>query len=111
MKKNAFFFFLITVVLLFTACSAHRDPFSSVLRKAEDTPDRFAPAEGIVLDGSSCKSPLVDTRDGTELVMVSSQKGMGIYKVAKIKYGLQKGEALMLNCASGEVLGIVKIRG
>lgn len=111
MKKYVFFFYLITAVLLFTACSASRDPFWSVLRKAEDTPDRFEPAEGIVLDGSSCKSPMVDTRDGTELVMVLAQKGKGIYKATKLKYGLQKGEALMLNCASGEVLGIVKTRG
>jgi hypothetical protein len=51
---------------------------------------------------------LIDKRDGTEIVLVSSASGMGNYRVPEGRYGVQKGELLRINCATGEVLGVVR---
>jgi hypothetical protein len=75
---------------------------------AANAPTSFAPAEGVTLDSDSCKSPMIDTTDGTQIYMVSASGGFGNYRAPEGKYGLEKGELLRLNCKSGEVLGIVK---
>ncbi|MEZ5003375.1 MAG: hypothetical protein R2730_10120 [Chitinophagales bacterium] len=80
----------------------------TILRPAENTPEFFVPAEGVSLDQSSCKSPMIDPRDGTQIVMISSIKGKGNYQVYPYKYGLKNGELLRLDCRTGQVIGIVK---
>lgn len=92
--------------MLMSACGTSSRALS-IIRPAEGTPERFAPAEGITLDDVSCKSPMVDPRDGTEIQMVSAQNNAGIYRVPAGKYGVGEGEYLKLDCQTGTVLGIV----
>ena len=99
---------IIMASILLTGCGVSQNPYTSAVRPARDAPDQFNPAPSMVLD-DSCKSPMIDPRDGTELIMVSSQNGVGLYQVAEMKYGLSKGECLKLNCSTGKVLGIVKM--
>lgn len=79
-----------------------------IIRPAEDTPTAFSPPAGVALDGNSCKSPMTDKRDGTQIIMVTSGSGAGNYRVPEGKYGVKSGELLRLNCRTGEALGIVK---
>lgn len=82
----------------------------TVLRPATDVPAAFEAPEGISLSADSCKNPLIDPRDGTRIIMQSSfaKEGVGNYEVPAGKYGVKHGELLRINCATGEVLGIVK---
>lgn len=77
-------------------------------RAAADTPEHFVPQEGVSLNGTSCKSPMVDERDGTILKLAASAGGEGDYLVPEGKYGVMKGEYLRLDCSTGEVIGIVR---
>ena len=81
---------------------------SIIIREAENTPEAFVPREGVSFDENSCKSPMIDPRDSTEIIMVSASNGQGTYSAPQGKYGLKKGEFLRLNCSSGKVIGVVK---
>ena len=94
-------------VLLFMSACGTSSRALTIIRPAEGTPERFAPVEGVTLDDASCKSPMVDPRDGTEIQMISAQNNTGIYRVAPGKYGVGAGEYLKLDCRTGAVLGIV----
>ncbi|MAP54901.1 MAG: hypothetical protein CL605_08380 [Altibacter sp.] len=96
--------------VLFLSCGTTRTAGNSnqILRQAQDTPTIFEPAEGVVLDNMSCKSPMIDTRNGTKIILVSSAQGTGDYRVVPLAYGLKEGDLLRLDCNSGSVLGIVK---
>jgi hypothetical protein len=84
---------------------------SDVARAATETPDHFlvqgsAGDEEPPQDGS-CRSPLVDPRDRTGLVLVRSAAGRGDYEVPEARYGVGQGELLRVDCASGRALGVV----
>lgn len=96
------------ILILGCGTSKNSDFKNQIIRQAETVPKSFLPPEGISLDQNSCKSPMFDPVDGTQIIMVTAQDGKGDYKVPEGKYGVQKGELLRLNCATGEVLGIVK---
>lgn len=109
MKKVIKFLAITGVFLLMMSCgssgtTAMRD--SDVIRAAVDAPPNFEAATAF--DGTSCVSPLIDPRDGTEITFVRSTAGMADYEVPVGKYGVQKGELLRANCRNGEVIGIVR---
>ena len=95
---------------LFWSCGSMKSSgtFGSIVRPAENTPETFLTPAGVSLDGNSCKSPMIDARDGTKIIMVSAEDGAGNYSVPEGKYGVGKGELLRLDCATGKVLGIIK---
>ncbi len=79
----------------------------SVMRSALDTPERFEPPVGTTWD-DSCKNPIIDPQDGSELILVESREGFGNYRPNRLKYGMTRGELLRINCRTGAVVGIVK---
>lgn len=101
---------VIQCFILFFSCGSLKNSEASnrIIRQAENTPSQFLPPKGVSLDQNSCKSPMIDSEDGTEIIMVTSTRGEGNYRVPQGKYGVQKGELLRLNCSTGKVLGIVK---
>jgi hypothetical protein len=80
------------------------------VRMATDVPERFESPAGTSMGNSACLSPLTDPRDGTTIIMQTSfgKEGVGDYVVPGGKYGVENGELLRINCATGEVVGIVK---
>ena len=81
-----------------------------VVRTAIDVPDLFEAPPGMTWGDNSCKNPIMDPLDGSELILVQSRDGMGDYRVSGFKYGISKGELLRINCNTGAVIGIVKGR-
>ena len=59
----------------------------------------------------SCRNPMVDPRDGTELRLVRSQPGaggqLGDYVVPEGRYGADAGELLRLQCGTGRAIGFI----
>lgn len=110
MKNKLHYCLAIVMLLLFAACgsvsTSHRH--ADVLRKATDTPEAFVPKEGISLSSTTCVSPMIDFRSGVEITLVSSESGYGVYKVPAGHYGVEEGELLRLDCATGKALGIVR---
>lgn len=80
-----------------------------IIRQAENSPEYFSPPPNTVLDNQSCKSPMLDVRDGTKIIFLTSSNGVGKYEAPLGSYGIRKGEALLLDCTTGKVMGIVKI--
>lgn len=80
----------------------------TVVRDAVNTPDYFIAPANIVFDGKSCINPMLDPRNGNELILLSSSNGLGKYDVPDGTYGVEEGEALLLDCSNGSVKGIVK---
>jgi hypothetical protein len=80
---------------------------------ATDTPDRFlvldaaTGAQRDVNPDAACESPLIDPRDGTKLVMVRADKGVGDYELDAPHYGLSRYELLRVDCATGVAQGRV----
>lgn len=81
----------------------------AIIRPATGITAEFEAAPGVTLGGNTCKSPMIDPADGTEVLMERSfSSGVGEYSVPEGKYGVGRGELLRINCNTGEVLGIVK---
>jgi hypothetical protein len=51
---------------------------------------------------------MIDPRDHTRLTLIRSAGGVGDYEAPPGRYGVQEGELLRLECATGRVIGIVK---
>ena len=79
-----------------------------MVRTAIDVPDLFEAPAGMAWGDNSCKNPIIDPLDGSELILVQSRDGLGDYRVTGFKYGVGKGELLRINCNTGAVIGIVK---
>lgn len=109
MKKH---FFNVLFILAITAVgcgSLNNRSQTSVLREANNIPGVFDSPAGGISGSTTCVSPLIDPRDGTELTMVTSfGDGIGDYAVPHGKYGVDRGELLRINCSTGEVIGIVR---
>ena len=99
--------YLLGSIGLLAGCGAVQDPYLAAVRPASNVPEQFITLPGVELDYSSCKSPMVDPRDGTKISMVSAKDGEGLYEVPYMKYGTNKGEVLKLDCSTGRVIGIV----
>jgi len=110
MKRIKFLLIIIAILNLTIGCSVFKNSSDNnlIIRQAENTPEKFVPANGVSLDSDTCKSPMIDPRDGTQLLMVSASGGMANYKIVTGKYGLKKGELLRIDCSTGVVVGIVK---
>ena len=89
-------------------CRAPRSDVSQ-LRPAADLPEQFVAADRTApaAPGRS-RSPMVDPRDGTQIILVRSTPEWGDYQVPPGRYGVKTGELLRLEPATGRVFGIVK---
>lgn len=84
---------------------------SGTVRTAVGAPLIFNPPAGMAWGDNTCKNPIIDPIDGTELILIhSTLDGMGDYRVTGRKYGVNKGELLRINCNTGELIGIVRGR-
>lgn len=110
MKKNILAVLQASLFLFMISCGSSGDTVEDddVLRSGYNTPESFNPPSGIVLDAESCKSPMIDPRNGISLTMVRSSGNHADYEVPNQNYGVERGELLRLNCATGEVIGIVR---
>ncbi len=106
--KNSLKLVLGTLVFLFMSCGPGKSAGDGLVRLAEDLPERFNPPDGMAWGDNTCKNPIIDSVDGTELILIKSSNGIGDYRVNGRKYGVSKGELLRINCNTGEVVGIVK---
>ncbi len=109
MKKSFLFLLITSISILITSCKVQQNTLSiqSVIRQAENIPDNFEPPSNLILDNVSCKNPMIDSRNGTKIILLSAQNGLGKYEVPNGSYGVKKGEALLLDCSNGKVKGIV----
>jgi hypothetical protein len=104
---------LCALVIGVAACAlpAQRPGEMGEVRLAQDTPVRFVTTDDVVPE-DACHTLLLDPRDQTPLRLHrSTQFGMshrGDYDVPAGRYGVQRGELLRLDCATGEVIGIVR---
>jgi hypothetical protein len=104
---------LCSLVSGLAACAlpAQRSGGLGEVRPAQDTPVRFVTMDGVEAE-EGCRTLLLDPRDQTPLRLHrSTQFGMsyrGDYDVPAGRYGVQRGELLRLDCATGEVIGIVR---
>ncbi len=82
------------------------------MRDAIDVPTHFLvlSSGGTAVEPvpGSCKSPLLDPRDQTRIILVRSAEGRGYYRVPPGRYGVGSGELLLVECGTGRVMGIVK---
>ncbi len=100
---------LVLFILMGCGSSNIQRSMTVVLRPAVDAPMMFETPEGITSQTNSCKSPLIDPRDGSRIIMITSfYKGVADYEVPARKYGVGDRELLRVNCATGEVVGIVR---
>jgi hypothetical protein len=98
-----------TAVLLLStvacATASGNFPADAAARAATGTPASFMfntpPA------GSTCRSPALDTRDGTRLKLARSADNRGDYEVPGGRYGVSNREYLRLDCSNGAVVGVV----
>ena len=104
--KRAFFGLFILAFLF--GCGSTQNFNEKPVRPATDIPEAFEPKSGASFDDTACKSPLVDPRTGTEIIMVMAHDGIGDYRVPSGMYGVKSKELLRLECSTGKVLGIVK---
>ena len=108
LMKGKVISFLVLCVLLISCGPGKNTLQSEVVGQGTDLPMAFQASEGVQLSTSSCKSPMKDPRDGTEIQMIRSSNSHADYQVPPGKYGVGDRELLRLNCATGEVIGVVK---
>jgi hypothetical protein len=105
----------LTLVLAAAACAGRLPP--PLPRPLQDGPDHFLEivydAKGVETtaeprgDGT-CRSPLVDPRNGLHLTLERSSAGQGDYSVEAGRYGVRAGERVRIECATGRAVGIVR---
>jgi hypothetical protein len=101
--------------VLFAGCSSTSTTNANVdvVAKASGTPDHFKvgawdlPTAKEPKSGEGCRNPMVDPRDGTRLSLIRSAGGHGDYEVPAGRYGVGEGQLLRLECATGNVIGVV----
>lgn len=99
----------------FAACaigSSNTYPETAPARAAVDLPPEFAQKDSVpaasAAEPGSCPSPLLDPRDGTRLLLRSSQGGrVGDYEVPGERYGVRPNEYLRVDCRTRRPLGAV----
>ena len=112
-----------TVLSVISGCasSSNAYPASSPSRSPTGTPEQFMvgtiPPGGTLTQpqaNGSCRNPMVDPRDGTQLMLVQSQPGaggqVGDYAVPEGGYGARPGELLRMDCGTGRAIGLVPRR-
>lgn len=108
-KVSKYIVILISAFVVGCGVTANNDfnP-ADVVRQPVGTPLRFEAPTGVVLDNSSCKSPLTDPYNSIKIVLVRSNSDFGDYEVPMGKYGIAGNELLRIKCSTGEVVGVVK---
>lgn len=96
------------ILLLFLVGCKSSDTWSdsAVYRTLDRDPVISYPI-GLEPSGDLCDSPLIDTSDGSRLILMRHSNGLGDYQVQQGKYGLRSGELLRINCKTKEIIGIV----
>jgi hypothetical protein len=104
----------LAALALFAGCASshHGSGWNPAIQPAIDVPTHFLilgrgnkteePAPG------QCRSPMIDPRDGTRIVLVRSMEGRAYYRVPAGRYGVRPGELLLVECGTGRVIGVVK---
>ncbi|WP_029036166.1 hypothetical protein [Salinimicrobium xinjiangense] len=111
MKKYLFKASMLLVIFILMSCGSSnvQRSMTPVLRPAVDAPLMFETPEGISVKENTCNSPLIDPRDDSRIIMITSfNEGVADYEVPEGKYGVEDRELLRVNCATGEVVGIVR---
>lgn len=94
------------------ACGMVSSYPTTILRPAENAPERFTLADSSAVTGTpgaaTCRSPLVDPRNGARLTMQRADRGRGDYSVPAGSYGVRGGELLRVDCSNGQPVGIVR---
>jgi hypothetical protein len=110
-RRGARSLVLLAVVLAGCSVAVQRTGSQPELRPAEDVPVLFTTTDGLAAE-DGCRSSMVDPRDQTVLRLIRSARfGMsyhGDYEVPAGRYGVREAELLRLDCATGEVVGIVR---
>jgi hypothetical protein len=89
-----------------------------IVGAARDLPDHFKVSRSGLnkseepKPGAGCKSPMIDPRDRTMLLLQRSAGGKGDYQVEGTfseggKYGVSSRQLLRIDCDTGKALGIV----
>jgi hypothetical protein len=104
--------FLILVAALAGCSATHHGGANAMISPAIDTPTHF------LVEGSGgkteepapgkCRNPMIDPRDGTRIALERSSEDRGYYRVPVGRYGVRRGELLLIECGTGRVIGIVK---
>jgi hypothetical protein len=96
-------------------CGASSPGDVGTIEPVPGAPPRFEPpptwgrlSPGDTLPGSGCLSPMRDPRDGTEIRLIRSERGVGVYRAPAGVYGLTGTQLLRLNCNTGEPLGVAR---
>lgn len=83
---------------------------AGALRAAQDLPVHFVTDDGEAGVENGRRSPLVDPRDQTRIRLLRSiavgSSHQGDYEVPEGRYGVGRGEALRIECSTGQALGI-----
>lgn len=112
-------FLILTLIVIgagFWLSCSHRTLLTSDAwaQNATDAPEHFKVGRTNGFEMSdpvadeSCHSPMIDPGDSTKIILYRSFDGRGDYEVPDGKYGVQKGQILRLDCATGRVVGIFK---
>ncbi len=106
---------LVALASALSSCSTSRESTfgDKPERAAVDTPERFLVFSGAEdwtePDGSTtCRSPIMDPRDGVSARLVRSVPGRGDYEFELGRYGIEAGELLRVDCRTGRSIGIVR---
>lgn len=110
MTRHSFPLLCAAAALAACASGGGVDPLAQpTLRAAVAAPAALVTAEGTTgAPPGTCRSPLYDPADRTAFRLLRSREGLGDYEAPVSKYGVQEGEALRIECASGRPVGIVK---
>lgn len=97
------------VVLAACAHLSGSFPPDSTARPAAGMPESFvAETPAGAAEPATCRSPLVDPRDGARLVLYRSLAGSrGDYEVPPGRYGVGARELLRVDCTTGAAVGVV----
>jgi hypothetical protein len=111
---------LAVLVLALAGCASTsgKDMSGAVVGVPLDLPDHFVVARSGIgrteepkADGV-CRNPMIDPRDGTELMLRRSAAGKGDYwpqggSMGTRRYGMTTQQLLRVDCGTGKAVGIV----
>ena len=103
MKKIITLIFLIALA----GCKSSDTWSDSAVYRTLDSDPVISYPIGMEPSGELCDSPLIDTKDGSMLILMRHSNGLGDYQVQQGKYGLRSGELLRIDCKTKDIIGIV----
>jgi len=104
--------FVSAILIATSGCSSTGYHHGGPIDPAVDVPTHFlVPGKGGKTEEpapGSCRSPMIDPRDGTKIILERSGEGRGYYRVPVGRYGVHPGQLLLVECGTGRVIGVVK---